>query len=102
MIMKDNFENFLISQMEEVMNTFTSNLEGILEGEKDIPENQKEDILKDLLDIVETISPYQSLLGPQIKDKINHIKHLLNTSDEVDEGEEHPLNTQSLSDVQEN
>jgi len=98
--MSDNFDSFLISQMEEVMNSFTSNLEGIIEGENEISQNQKEDILKDLLDIVETISPYQGVLGPQIKDKINHIKHLLNISNEVDEGEEHPLNTQPLSDIQ--
>ena len=100
--MNNNFENFLLSQMEEVMDSFTSNLEGILEGENKIPQNQKEDILKDLLDIVETISPYQSILGPQIKDKINHIKYLLDIPNEVDEGEEHPLNTQPLSDTQEN
>ena len=100
--MNNNFENFLISQMEEVMNNFTSNLEGILEDENKIPETQKEDILKDLLDIIETISPYQSILRPQIKDKINHIKHLLDIPNEVDEGEEHPLNTQPLSDTQEN
>jgi len=102
MIMSNNFENFLISQMEEVMNSFTSNLEGILEGENEIPQNQKEDILKDLLDIVETISPYQGVLGPQLKDKINYIKHLLDTSNDIHEGEEHPLNTTSLSDIQEN
>lgn len=102
MIMSNNFENFLITQMEEVMNNFTSNLEGILEGKNEISQNQKEDILKDLLDIVETISPYQSLLGPQIKDKINHIKHLLDIPNEIDEGEEHPLNIQPLSDIQEN
>lgn len=100
--MNNNFENFLISQMEGIINSFTTDLEGVLEGEKNILESQKEDILKDLLDIIETISPYQSLLGPQIKDKINHIKHLLNTSDEVDEGEEHLLNTTPLSDIQEN
>jgi len=102
MIMNNNFENFLISQMEEVMSTFTSNLEGILEGENDIPQTQKEDILKDLLDIVETISPYQGVLGPQINDQINHITNLLNTSNEIGEGEEHPLDTTPLSDVQEN
>jgi hypothetical protein len=100
--MSDNFENFLISQMEEIMNNFTSNLEEILKDKNEIPETQKEDILKDLLDIVETISPYQGVLGPQLKDKINHIKHLLSESDVVYEGEEHPLNTTLLSDIQEN
>ena len=100
--MSNNFENFLISQMEEIMNTFTSNLEEILEDENEISKNQKEDILKDLLDVVETISPYQGILNPQIKDQINHITHLLDTSNEVGEGEEHPLNTTPLSDVQEN
>lgn len=88
--------------MEEVMNNFTSNLEYLLKDQNKIPETQKEDILKDLLDIIEVISPYQSLLGPQIKDKINHIKHLLNTSCDIDEGEEHLLNTTPLSDIQEN
>lgn len=100
--MSNNFENFLISQMEEIMNTFTSNLEEVLKDENEISKNQKEDILKDLLDIVETISPYQGILNPQIKDQINHITHLLDTSNEVGEGEEHPLNTTPLSDVQEN
>ena len=100
--MSGNFESFLISQIEEVMNSFTSNLEGIIEGENEISQNQKEDILKDLLDIVETISPYQGVLGPQIMGQINYIIQLLDTSNEVDEGEEHPLNTQPLSDIQEN
>ena len=100
--MSNDFENFLISQMEEIMNTFTSNLEEVLKDENEISKNQKEDILKDLLDVVETISPYQGILNPQIKDQINHITHLLDTSNEVGEGEEHPLNTQPLSDVQEN
>ena len=102
MIMKDNFENFLISQMEEVINSFTNDLEGILEGEDEIKPNQKEDILKDFKEIIETISPYQGVLGPQIKGQINYITQLLDTSNEVDEGEEHPLNTQPLSDIQEN
>jgi Asp-tRNA(Asn)/Glu-tRNA(Gln) amidotransferase C subunit len=97
--MNDNFENFLISQMEEILNSFTS-LEEILEGENEISKNQKEDILKDFKDIIETISPYQGVLGPQIKGQINYITQLLDTSNEVDEGEEHPLNTQPLSDIQ--
>jgi Asp-tRNA(Asn)/Glu-tRNA(Gln) amidotransferase C subunit len=99
--MNDNFENFLISQMEEILNSFTS-LEEILEGENEISKNQKEDILKDFKDIIETISPYQGVLGPQIKGQINYITQLLDTSNEVDEGEEHPLNTTPLSDIQEN
>ena len=98
--MNNNFENFLISQMEEVMNNFTSNIEEILEGHNEFSKKERENVLKDLLDVVETISPYQGLLGSQIKDKINHIKHLLDTSNEVDEGEEHPLNTTPLSDIQ--
>ena len=98
--MDNNFENFLISQMEEIMNSFTLNLEEILEDE--IPQNQKEDILKDLLDIVETISPYQGVLKPQIKDKINHIRHLLNTPSDVRDGKKHLLNTTPLSDIQKN
>jgi Asp-tRNA(Asn)/Glu-tRNA(Gln) amidotransferase C subunit len=99
--MNNNFENFLLSQMEEILNSFTS-LEEILEGENEISKNQKEDILKDFKDIIETISPYQGVLGPQIKGQINYITQLLDTSNEVDEGEEHPLNTQPLSDIQEN
>jgi Asp-tRNA(Asn)/Glu-tRNA(Gln) amidotransferase C subunit len=99
--MNDNFENFLISQMEEILNSFNS-LEEILEGENEISKNQKEDILKDFKDIIETISPYQGVLGPQIKGQINYITQLLDTSNEVDEGEEHPLNTTPLTDIQEN
>jgi hypothetical protein len=99
--MNNNFENFLLSQMEEVLNSFTS-LEEILEGENEISKIQKEDILRDFKDIVETISPYQGVLGPQIKGQINYITQLLDTSNEVDEGEEYPLNTQPLSDTQEN
>jgi Asp-tRNA(Asn)/Glu-tRNA(Gln) amidotransferase C subunit len=99
--MNNNFENFLLSQMEEVLNSFTS-LEEILEGENEISKIQKEDILRDFKDIVETISPYQGVLGPQIKGQINYITQLLDTSNEVDEGEEHPLNTTPLSDIQEN
>ena len=48
--MKDNFETFLISQMEEVMSTFTSNLEEIIESGNELGKTQKEDILKDFYD----------------------------------------------------
>lgn len=100
--MNNNFENFLISQMEEVMSTFTSNLEEIVESGNELGKNEKEDILKDFKDIIETISPYQGVLGPQIKGQISYITQLLDTSNKVDEGEEHPLNTTPLSDIQEN
>jgi len=98
--MNDNFEKLLFPQIEEIINSFTSNLEGILEDNNGISQNNKKDILKDLLDIIEVISPYQDVLKPQINGKINHIKRLLETSNDVVEGEEHPINTPPLSDVQ--
>ena len=100
--MNSNFEYLIKTQINGILEVFTSNLEIILEDKSFFSQEEKEKLYKDFLNILEFISSYEDEIDSKIKDKINHIKHLLNTSNNVYEGEEHPLNITSLSDVQEN
>jgi DNA-binding transcriptional regulator GbsR (MarR family) len=100
--MNSNFENLIKTQINGILEAFTSDLEKVLEGKDFFSQEEKKKIYEDFLNVLEFISSYEDEVDPKIKDKINHIKRLLNTSSDVYEGEEHPLNITPLSDVQEN
>jgi hypothetical protein len=100
--MNSNFENLIKTQINGILEAFTSDLEKVLEGKDFFSQEERKKIYEDFLNVLEFISSYEDEVDPKIKDKINHIKRLLNTSNEVGEGEEHPLNITPLSDVQEN
>lgn len=100
--MNNNFENLIKTQINNILEVFTSDIGKILEDKEFFSQEEKNEIYKDFLNVLKLYSPYEDEINPQIKDKINYIKHLLNPSNEVDEGEEHSLNTPPLSDDQEN
>lgn len=100
--MDSNFENLVKSQINSILEVFINSIESVLEDKNSFTQEEREMLYKDFLNVLEFVSSYKDEIDPQIKDKINHIKHLLNTSNDIDEGEEHPLNTPPLSDVQEN
>lgn len=100
--MNSNFENLLRTQINNILEVFTSDIGKVLEDKEFFSQEEKNEIYKDFLNVLKLYSPYENEINPQIKDKINYIKHLLNTSSEVDESEEHLLNTPPLLDGQEN
>lgn len=100
--MDSNFENLVKSQINSILEVFINSIESVLEDKNSFTQEEREMLYKDFLNVLEFVSSYKDEIDPQIKDKINHIKHLLNTSNDIDEGEEHPLNTPPLSDMQGN
>lgn len=100
--MDSNFENLIKTQINSILEVFTNSIEGIFEDKNSFTQEEREMLYKDFLNVLEFVSSYKDEIDPQIKGKINHIKHLLNTSNDINEGEEHPLNTPPLSDGQEN
>lgn len=100
--MDSNFENLVKSQINSILEVFINSIESVLEDKNSFTQEEREMLYKDFLNVLEFVSSYKDEIDPQIKDKINYIKHLLNTSNDIDEGEEHPLNTPPLSDMQGN
>lgn len=100
--MDSNFENLVKSQINSILEVFINSIESVLEDKNSFTQEEREMLYKDFLNVLEFVSSYKDEIDPQIKDKINHIKHLLNASNEVYEGEEHPLNTPPLSNMQGN
>jgi len=98
----NNFENLMKTQINGILEVFTSDLEKILKDKEFSSQDEKKEIYKDFSNILKFYSSYKDEINPQIKDKINHITNLLNTSNEMDESEKHPLNSLPLSDGQKN
>ena len=83
MAIDKSFEGFLESQIIIIFDSFLNNLKDILQEQNSFSQEEREKILEELLDVIESISPYQDTLKPKIKDIINQIKHLLEPSNEV-------------------
>ena len=83
MAVDKSFEDFLESQIIIIFDSFLNNLKDILQEQNSFSQEEREKILEELLNVIESISPYQDTLKPKIKDKINQIKHLLEPSNEV-------------------
>lgn len=97
--MDSNFEDLMKTQINRVLEVFINQIETIVEDKNLFSQEEKETFYKDFSNIIEFISSYKNEIDPQIKDKINHIKHLLDISNNIDEGEEHLLNTPPLSNI---
>lgn len=81
----NNLEEILKSQIFSIFNPFISNLEEILKDQNTLSQKEKGEVLKNLLDVLELVSPHSDTLTPEIKEKVNHIKHLLDSSNDIDE-----------------
>ena len=102
MILNNNLDQLVTSYLNEALDNFISNLESSLEFKGSFTEDEKKEFIILLVEVMELAVGYEDLISPTIKDKITNIKHILSEIDTVHEGEEHPLNTQPLSDTQEN
>ena len=100
--MNDSLDQILTPHLNSVLDTFILNLEESLELKGSFSEEEKKEFISLLAEVMEIAVGYEDLIAPTIKDKITNIKHILSEIDTVHEGEEHPLNTQPLSDTQEN
>lgn len=79
----NSLEEILNFQFIKILDLFILDLKEILKNESSLSKEKREEILKDLLNIIELKSPNLNILNPKIKDKINQIKHLLESSNEV-------------------
>jgi hypothetical protein len=95
-------KTLLDKNLNSVLDTFIINLEESLELKGNFSEREKEEFISLLAEVMEIAVGYEDLIAPAIKDKITNIKHLLSKTDIVHDSEEHLLNTQPLSDTQEN
>ena len=102
MILNNNLDQILAPHLNSVLDTFIINLEESLKLKGSFSEEEKKEFIPLLAEMMEIAVGYEDLISPTIKDKITNIKHILSEIDTVHEGEEHPLNTQPLSDTQEN
>jgi pyruvate-formate lyase-activating enzyme len=87
----NSLEEILNFQFIKILDLFILDLKEILKNEGSLSKEKREEILKDLLNIIELKSPNLSILNPKIKDKINQIKHLLESSNNIDELKEDHL-----------
>lgn len=87
----NSLEEILNFQFIKILDLFILDLKEILKNEGSLSKEKREEILKDLLNIIELKSPNLNILNPKIKDKINQIKHLLESSNNMDELKEDHL-----------
>lgn len=79
----NSLEEILNFQFIKILDLFILDLKEILKNESSLSKEKREEILKELLNIIELKSPNSNVLNPKIKDKIEQIKHLLELSNEV-------------------
>lgn len=84
----DNTENLLISQIENILDNITSTLEQIIPLKDMIEEKDGKHFMGYLNEVDKIIEEYNIKVNPQIQDKINHIKHLLNLLSDIDNDED--------------
>lgn len=87
----NSLEEILNFQFIKILDLFILDLKEILKNEGSLSKEKREEILKELLNIIELKSPNLDILNPKIKDKINQIKHLLESSNNIDELKEDHL-----------
>jgi hypothetical protein len=98
----DSLDQILTPHLNSVLDEFILNLEDSLELKGSFSEGEKKEFISLLAEVMEIAVGYEDLIAPAIKDKITNIKHLLYKTDTVHDSEGHLLNTQPLSDTQEN
>lgn len=96
----NNIEDLLSPYLNEVLNSSILELENSLGLKNNFSEKEKKEFENLLKELTEIIKGYEGVILPTIMDKITNIKNVISKVDVVCEGEEHPLNTQHLSDTQ--
>jgi|LakMenE01Jun11ns_1017448.scaffolds.fasta_scaffold9269802_1 hypothetical protein len=100
--MKDNLDQIILPYISDILNNLMGDLEEVISLKGDLTKEERDTFLNVLNEAEENLKEYGDILNPQINSKITNIKHLLSETDVIHDGEEHPLNTQPLSDIQEN
>ena len=100
--MKDNLDQIILPYISDILNSLMGDLEEVISLKGDLTKEERDTFLNVLNEAEENLKEYGDILNPQINSKITNIKHLLSETDVIHDGEEHPLNTQPLSDIQEN
>jgi ElaB/YqjD/DUF883 family membrane-anchored ribosome-binding protein len=100
--MKDNLDQIILPYISDILNNLMGDLEEVISLKGDLTKEERDTFLNVLNEAEENLKEYGDVLNPQINSKITNIKHLLSETDVIHDGEEHPLNTQPLSDIQEN
>ena len=100
--MKDNLDQIILPYISDILNNLMGDLEEVISLKGDLTKEERDTFLNVLNEAEENLKEYGDVLNPQINSKITNIKHLLSETDVVYDGEEYPLNTTPLSDIQEN
>jgi len=100
--MKDNLDQIILPYISDILNNLMGDLEEVISLKGDLTKEERDTFLNVLNEAEENLKEYGDVLNPQINSKITNIKHLLSETDVIHDGEEHPLNIQPLSDIQEN
>ena len=100
--MSNSLDKILLPYISDIVNNMMEDLEEVMSLKGDLTKEERDTFLNVLNEVEENLEGYGSIIDSKINSKITNIKHLLSEIDIVHEGEEHPLNTTPLSDIQEN
>lgn len=100
--MSNSLNPILLPYISDIVNNVMEDLEEVMSLKGDLTKEERDTFLNILNETEENLKGFGSTLDSKINSKITNIKHLLSEINIVHEGEEHPLNTTPLSDIQEN
>jgi ElaB/YqjD/DUF883 family membrane-anchored ribosome-binding protein len=100
--MSNSLDQIILPYISDILNNLMEDLEEVISSKGDLTKKERDTFLNVLNEAEENLKEYGDVLNPQINSKITNIKYLLSETDVIHDGEEHPLNTQPLSDTQEN
>ena len=100
--MSNSLDQIILPYISDILNNLIADLEEVISSKGDRTKKERDTFLNVLNEAEENLKEYGDVLNPQINSKITNIKYLLSETDVIHDGEEHPLNTQPLSDTQEN
>jgi methyl-accepting chemotaxis protein len=100
--MSNSLDQILLPYISDILNNLMEDLEEVISLKGELTKEERDTFLNILNETEENLNSFGDELTPQINSKITNIKRLLSENDELHEGEEHPLNTTPLSDIQEN
>jgi hypothetical protein len=98
--MSNSLDQIFLPYILDILSNLMEDLEEIISLKGDLTKEERDTFLSILNETEENLKGFGDALTPQISSKITNIKRLLSENDELHEGEEHPLNTTPLSDIQ--
>ena len=98
--MSNSLDQIFLPYISDILSNLMEDLEEIISLKGDLTKEERDTFLSILNETEENLKGFGDALTPQISSKITNIKRLLSENDELHEGEEHPLNTTPLSDIQ--